>query len=51
MPAPLSIIIPALNAAGDLPLALESLLAGLEAGLIREVIVVDGGSADTTCHS
>lgn len=49
MPAPLSIIIPALNAAGDLPLALESLLAGLEAGLIREVIVVDGGSADTTC--
>ena len=49
MPAPLSIIIPALNAAGDLPLALESLLAGLEAGLIREVIVVDGGSTDTTC--
>jgi len=48
MPAPLSIIIPALNAAGDLPLALESLLVGLEAGLIREVIVVDGGSADTT---
>lgn len=48
MPAPLSIIIPALNAAGDLPLCLESLLPGLEAGLIREVIVVDGGSNDTT---
>lgn len=48
MPAPLSIIIPALNAAGDLPLCLESLMAGLEAGLIREVIVVDGGSADAT---
>jgi rSAM/selenodomain-associated transferase 2 len=49
MPAPLSIIIPALNAAGDLPLCLESLLPGLEAGLIREVIVVDGGSSDATC--
>jgi rSAM/selenodomain-associated transferase 2 len=48
MPAPLSIIIPALNAAGDLPLCLESLLPGLEAGLIREVIVVDGGSSDAT---
>jgi len=48
MPAPLSIIIPALNAAGDLPLCLESLLPGLEAGLIREVIVVDGGSTDAT---
>lgn len=48
MPAPLSVIIPALNAAADLPLALESLLPGLEAGLIREVIVADGGSADAT---
>ncbi len=48
MPAPLSVIIPALNAAADLPLALESLLPGLEAGLIREVIVADGGSTDAT---
>lgn len=48
MPAPLSIIIPTLNAAGDLPLCLESLLPGLEAGLIREVIVADGGSTDAT---
>lgn len=48
MPAPLSIIIPTLNAAADLPLCLESLLPGLEAGLIREVIVVDGGSTDTS---
>lgn len=48
MPAPLSIIIPALNAAGDLPLCLEALMPGLEAGLIREVIVVDGGSTDAT---
>lgn len=50
MPAPLSIIIPALNAAADLPLCLESLMAGLEAGLIREVIVVDGGSTDATAR-
>ncbi len=48
MPAPLSVILPTLNAAADLPVALESLLPGLEAGLIREVIVSDGGSADTT---
>jgi glycosyltransferase involved in cell wall biosynthesis len=49
MPAPLSVILPTLNAAADLPLALESLLPGLEAGLIREVIVADGGSTDATC--
>ncbi len=48
MPAPLSIIIPTLNSAADLPLCLESLMAGLEAGLIRELIVVDGGSTDPT---
>ena len=48
MPAPLSIIIPALDAATDLPLCLESLMPGLEAALIREVIVVDQGSTDAT---
>ncbi len=49
MPAPLSVIIPTLNAAGDIALCLESLLPGLEAGLIREVIIADGGSGDATC--
>lgn len=48
VPAPLSVILPTFNAASDLPLALESLLPGLEAGLIREVIVADGGSTDAT---
>lgn len=48
MPAPLSIIIPALNAEADLPACLESLMPGLGAGLIREVILVDGGSSDAT---
>ncbi|MEM8615777.1 MAG: TIGR04283 family arsenosugar biosynthesis glycosyltransferase [Pseudomonadota bacterium] len=49
MSAPLSIIIPAYNAEADLQLCLASLMPGLETGLIREVIIVDGGSADTTC--
>ncbi|MCR9268421.1 MAG: TIGR04283 family arsenosugar biosynthesis glycosyltransferase [Hyphomonadaceae bacterium] len=48
MPAPLSIIIPAYNSEAVLPLCLASLMPGLEAGLIREVIVVDGGSEDQT---
>lgn len=48
MPAPISIVIPTLNAAGDLALCLESLLPGLAAGLVREVILCDGGSTDAT---
>lgn len=48
MPAPLSIIIPARDAAAELPACLESLMIGLEAALIREVILVDAGSADGT---
>lgn len=48
MPAPLSIIIPTLNAEKELQACLASLVPGLEAGLIREVIVVDGGSTDNT---
>jgi len=48
MPAPLSIIIPALNAEANLPLCLAALMPGLEAGLIREVILIDGGSSDQT---
>jgi len=48
MPAPLSIIIPALNAEAVLPVCLASLMPGLETGLIREVILVDAGSEDQT---
>ena len=48
MPAPLSIIIPTLNAASDLPECLQALMPGLELGLIREVIVSDGDSDDAT---
>ena len=48
MPAPLSVIIPTLNAEKDLPLCLESLWPGLAADLIREVVLVDGGSSDAS---
>lgn len=48
MPAEISVIIPTLNAEGDLPACLEALIEGLAAGLIRELIVTDGGSSDAS---
>lgn len=48
MPAPISIVIPTLNSAADLPECLASLMEGLSHGVIREVIVTDGGSDDET---
>ena len=48
MAAPISIIIPTLNAGSELPACLDSLMPGLETGLIRELIVSDGGSEDAT---
>ncbi|NSY38354.1 TIGR04283 family arsenosugar biosynthesis glycosyltransferase [Leisingera sp. ANG59] len=48
MPAPLSIVIPTLNAEGELPATLEHLMEGLAAGLIRELVITDGGSTDAT---
>ncbi|WP_170782708.1 TIGR04283 family arsenosugar biosynthesis glycosyltransferase [Ruegeria lacuscaerulensis] len=48
MPAPISIVIPTLNAAQTLPATLEALMEGLHTGLIRELIVSDGGSTDQT---
>ncbi len=45
---PLSIIIPTLDAAAALPATLATLAEGRERGLIREVLVVDGGSSDAT---
>lgn len=49
MRAPLSVVLPTLNAAGALPGALEALMEGVPEGLIRELIVADGGSTDATC--
>ncbi|MBD3662796.1 TIGR04283 family arsenosugar biosynthesis glycosyltransferase [Sulfitobacter sp. TSTF-M16] len=48
MRAPISVIIPTLNAVDALPGCLGALMEGLDAGLIREVIVSDGGSRDAT---
>ncbi|MEM9739643.1 MAG: TIGR04283 family arsenosugar biosynthesis glycosyltransferase [Pseudomonadota bacterium] len=48
MPAPISIVIPTLNAADTLAKCLASLIPGLAASLICEVIVSDGGSTDHT---
>lgn len=48
MVAPISVVIPTLNAASQLPGCTAALFEGIEAGLIRELIVSDGGSADTT---
>lgn len=44
---PLSIVIPTLNAGTALPQTLDALIEG-RAGLLREILVVDGGSSDDT---
>lgn len=48
MRAPVSVVIPTLNAAEELPLCLASLFAGVQAGLVRELVISDGGSGDDT---
>ena len=48
MRAPISIVIPTLNSAQDLPVTLLSLMEGLDANLIYEVVISDGGSTDET---
>ena len=48
MPAPLSIVIPTLNAQESLPDTLASLFEGVSAGILHQVIVSDAGSQDQT---
>jgi len=48
MRAPVSIIIPTLNAASDLGQTLSCLMEGVEAGLVRDLVISDGGSSDDT---
>jgi len=50
MRAPITIIIPTLNAAQSLPGCAASVFEGLSTGLIRELIVSDGGSSDATAE-
>ena len=52
MRAPVSIVIPTLNSGAELPATLASLGVGLQAGLVRELVISDGGSEDgTLAHS
>ncbi|MEL6481842.1 MAG: TIGR04283 family arsenosugar biosynthesis glycosyltransferase [Pseudomonadota bacterium] len=44
--APLSVVIPTLNAAASLAPLLAPLAEGAAAGLVREVVIADGGSDD-----
>ncbi|NUH64865.1 TIGR04283 family arsenosugar biosynthesis glycosyltransferase [Sulfitobacter sp. S0837] len=48
MRAPISVVIPTLDAAKVLPACLGALVEGVQADLIREVIISDGGSQDGT---
>ncbi len=44
----ISVVIPTLNAAAHLPRALAPLVQGMAHGLIKQVIIADGGSTDET---
>lgn len=48
MRAELSVIIPTLEAEAALPAVLRGLMEGVEAGLVRELVISDGGSGDAT---
>lgn len=48
MPAPISVVIPTLNAQDALGQSLPALVEGLNAGLIRDLIISDAGSTDYT---
>lgn len=46
MRAPISVIIPTLNAAAKLPATLVRVMEGVDAGVVRELVISDGGSTD-----
>ncbi len=45
----LSVIIPTLNAQAALPQTLSALVPGVISGLVKDVIISDGGSTDESC--
>lgn len=47
----ISVIIPTLNSGAQLPRALAPLVVGMTAGVVKQVIVADGGSEDDTLES
>ena len=49
MAAPISVIIPTLDAEAELSACLLGLVEGLDAGLVTELVISDGGSSDETC--
>jgi rSAM/selenodomain-associated transferase 2 len=48
MRAPISVVIPTLDAAEALPATLATLMEGLAEGLVRDLVITDGGSRDAT---
>jgi rSAM/selenodomain-associated transferase 2 len=50
MRAPVSVVIPTLNAEQALPACLAALMEAVESGLIRELVISDGGSRDATAE-
>ena len=50
IPAMISVVVPTLNAESDLPRTLAALVPAAIEGIVREVIIVDGGSTDATAR-
>ena len=50
IPAMISVVVPTLNAESDLPRTLTALIPAAIEGIVREVIIVDGGSTDATAR-
>ncbi|WP_412553531.1 TIGR04283 family arsenosugar biosynthesis glycosyltransferase [Shimia sp. MIT1388] len=48
MRAPVSVVVPTVNEEAGLPACLGALFEGVSAGVIRELVVADGGSSDGT---
>lgn len=46
----ISVVIPTLNAEADLPRTLAALVPAAIEGIVREVVIVDGGSVDATAR-